>query len=859
MANTSLHRDIARLRPSFELPVERRRLPNGLTLLCVPEPGSGLCSVQFWVRTGSVHEGALLGSGLSHYLEHLLFKGTPTRAGREISATIQAHGGMINAYTTFDRTVYYADLPSEHVGVGLDVLADIVFRSTLPADEVAREKDVILREIAMTLDEPDSLLWQAVFETAYREHPYRQPVIGHKELFEAVTREQLLAYWKSRYTPDNVVVVVAGDVATDAVEAALAASAGTVVRTPLAPVHVPTEPAQVGGRAVRRTAAVQLTRGGLAYKIPGLGHADAAALDVLASILGSGNSSVLWRELREGSRVVHEIDASAWNPGDGGLLFVGFSADPERRDAAIAEIREIMEGAHRRRYSVADINKVVRQVLVHEVQSRRSVSGLAGRVGMAEVVVGDLGHFDAYLRALGEVDEAALRRVAGTYLVPERLTVATLDPAEKPSTPARGAKSSAKAATKPGLRELRVGGVPVLLQEDHRLPIVHLRALFEGGPVYEAARRRGVSALLATLLTRDTRLRTAAQVDAAIEAVGGGFHASSGNNSIGLAVELLPSDLKLAGSLLGEALLAPKFLARTVTTEREAQLAALRDEADDVVSCGRRLLREQLFGSHPLSVSPNGLDKTVGALDGAALREHRDHLLCRENLVLSIAGAVSEKEVRRLVEPILERLPKGSFRSQAPAFAGQPVERERIVRQPREQAVVYLGFAGPGLRDVDYHASEMANEFFSGMSSRLFERVREEKGLAYFVRSLRLVGVAAGGFIFESGTQPGREGEVLAEIRAEIARVRDGGATEAELERCRRRLVVARRMQLQSVGARAMQAGLNRLFDLPVDDSAAYEAGVNAVDSRRLAEFAERWLREERAAQLVVAPESKGS
>src|SRR5687767_4883459 len=156
-------RDLALLESLWRESIERYTLPNGLTVLLKPDHAAPVSSVQVWVKTGSIHEGTHLGAGLSHYLEHMLFKGTSRRAGRDISATVQAHGGYINAYTTFDRTVYYIDLPSEHTAVAIDLLADAVLRSTLPADEALKEKEVILREIAMTKDEPDTRLWDALF------------------------------------------------------------------------------------------------------------------------------------------------------------------------------------------------------------------------------------------------------------------------------------------------------------------------------------------------------------------------------------------------------------------------------------------------------------------------------------------------------------------------------------------------------------------------------------------------------------------------------------------------------------------------------------------------------------------------
>src|SRR3954466_4646726 len=227
--------DLRLLDAFWQEPVDRVVLPNGLTLILKADRSAALASVQVWVKTGSTHEGSNLGAGLSHYLEHMLFKGTDRRAGRDISATVQAHGGYINAYTTFDRTVYYIDLPSEHTPVAIDLLADAVLHSTLPADECVKEKDVILREIAMTKDDADNRLWEAVFSVAFREHPYRQPIIGHRDVFSAVAREDLMGYYRARYVPNNRVVVVVGDIEPAAIRAKVEEHFGPAPRVRLAP------------------------------------------------------------------------------------------------------------------------------------------------------------------------------------------------------------------------------------------------------------------------------------------------------------------------------------------------------------------------------------------------------------------------------------------------------------------------------------------------------------------------------------------------------------------------------------------------------------------------------------------------
>lgn len=845
--------DLRLLETFWREPVERTVLPNGVTLILKPDPSAALASVQVWVKTGSVHEGRQLGAGLSHFLEHMLFKGTSRRAGREISATVQAHGGYINAYTTFDRTVYYIDLPSEHTAVAIDLLADAVLHSTLPEGEVAREKEVILREIAMTRDDPDSRLWDAVFSTAFREHPYRQPVIGHREVFAAVERADLLAYYQARYVPNNLVVVIVGDIDPAAVRTAVAEHFGTAPRRRLEPVLVPEEPVQLASREERRSEDVEVCRGVLAWPIPGLAHPDAPRLDLLAMVLGHGDSSLLWREVRERLGLVHAIDASAWNPGSSGLFCISFTCDAGKRAAAEAAIHRVLAQAARTGGTPAQLRKAIRQLVVGEINSRKTMSGQASRLGAAEVVVGDLGHQRAYFAELRAATPAALRRVLPQYLVPGRLTAVSLEPV--PAGPAVAAPAVVRTVRDDFTTRVLPNGARLLLQRDDRLPNLHCRLVFQGGPLFEEPGHRGATALLATLLTKDTRQRTAAEVAEFIEQAGGSFYPFSGNNSFGLAVEVLPGDADRALDVLAGAALRPAFRAGTVALEREAQLAALKQDDDDVVTLAQKRLRARFFGAYPLALDAQGDRSGVEALTPAVLRDLHRSWCTGANVVLSVAGDFDPRRLGPRLEALLARFPAGPAPVPAAAgFAGPGEPGEFVERQPREQAVVLQAFPGPAVNSPDFYAGEVADEVFSGMASRLFERVREEKGLAYFVRSGRITGLQTGMFSFLAGTQPGKEAEVLVEMEAEIARMAAGGIEPAELQRCHRRLQAGRRQALQTNSSRAMQAGLNVLQGLPANDWRNYDARVEAVGIGELADFARRYLRREARVQLVVRP-----
>lgn len=848
--------DLRLLDAFWREPVERFVLPNGLTVIMKCDTSAALASVQVWVKTGSIQEDAHLGAGLSHYLEHMLFKGTERRAGRDISATVQAHGGYINAYTTFDRTVYYIDLPSEHTGIAIDLLGDAVLHSTLPADEVAKEKDVILREIAMTKDDPDNRLWETIFSVAFREHPYRQPIIGHRDVFSAVTRDDLNNYYRARYVPNNLVVVIVGDIDLAATRAQVEQHFGAAPRVRLAPVLVPDEPAQLAPRSEHRFEDVELTRAVLAWPIPGLAHDDAPVLDLLAMVLGHGDSSVLWQEVREKAGLVHTIDASAWNPGTTGLFCISYTCDADKREAAQSAIHRVLARCGTRGFAVGQLNKAMRQLVVSEINSRKTMSGQASRLGVAEVVVGDLDHSRTFFTHLSAATPADVRRALKQYLVPERLTSVSLNPTAAATTPTVAARSAAGQAD---FAEVKLpNGARLLLQPDRHLPNLHLRFLVQGGPLFEDAGKRGATALLATMLTKDTRTRSAADVAQFIEEIGGSFHPFSGNNSLGLAAEVLPPDADRALAVIAEAVLTPAFKTATFALERDAQIAALQQDDDDVVTLARKHLRAKFFGLHPLALDAHGDQAGVKALTADDLLALHRRLCVGTNVVLAVAGDFDAKKLVPKLKAFLTKIPRSKHpaaewvadsSAALPAAAGDFVEQ-----QPREQAVVLQGFPGPRVNAPDFYVSEVVDELFSGMASQLFERVREEKALAYFVRSGRVVGLDAGMFYFLAGTQPGREHEVLAEIEAEITRVQEEGVDPAELLRCQTRLKAARRQSLQTNSARAMQAGLNALQGQPINDWKNYDSRIDAVTVADLAEFARRRFTREQRTRLIVRP-----
>src|SRR5438045_7012324 len=247
-------------------------LPNGLTIIVQEDHSAPVASVQAWCSTGSVDEDQHLGAGLSHILEHMLFKGTKTRSANQIAQSIQEVGGYINAYTSFDRTVFWIDVPKDGVQTALAVLSDAMMNSTLPPEEYAKEQEVIRREFAMGLDDPDRQAGVLLFATAYERHPYRLPVIGEIEIYNQLTQEQVMQYYKSRYVPNNLTFIVAGDVDGEKVHQQLADFFKSYPEKSLKPVFVAAEPSQLGRREAHNEFPTELTRLSVAWHIPEITH-----------------------------------------------------------------------------------------------------------------------------------------------------------------------------------------------------------------------------------------------------------------------------------------------------------------------------------------------------------------------------------------------------------------------------------------------------------------------------------------------------------------------------------------------------------------------------------------------------------
>ncbi len=842
--------------PAIPPGVRFSTLPNGLTLVVREDHSAPVVSAQAWCKAGSIDEGKWLGAGLSHALEHMLFKGTTTRAAGRIDQEVQDAGGYMNAYTSFDRTVYWINVPNTGATVAIDILCDIMQNATLPADELAREMDVIRREMDMNQDDPHQRSARRLFETAYTRSPYRFTIIGYPDIFNEVRREDIHAYYKEKYAPNNIFFVVVGDFCATQVEEQIRAAFAKAKARPMPPAVLPTEPKQIAAREVIEEAPIEMGHFHFSWHIPELRHPDVPILDVLATLLGGGRSSRLYQQVRERKGLVNSVDAWTYSPGNPGLFGMSAVVEPDKFETARRAMLAEVERMKARPVSRAELTKAVKQFTAGTLASRKTMQGQAQDLGGNWISAGDLNFSERYLAAVERITPADLQRAAREYLTEESRSLYVLLP--------NGASPSAipqpEAHADHAIRKFELAnGLRLLVKEDHRLPFVEFRAVFEGGVLAETPTNNGSTLLLTKMLLQGTRRRRAEQIASEIESVGGHLDTYGGNNSFGVNAEVMSADFQTGLDLFADVLLHPSFPAEALERERLIQLANLRAQKDELLNSASKLMRHGLFGEKNYGLHTHGNEASVQRLQVPDLKEFHRALVLPNNCVLAVFGDVTVAGVTKAVETKFRGWLKGP--APLPNLAPTPPLKKpkRLVEtRDKKQAVMVIGFPGTSLHDPDRFALELIQEACSDLGSRLFLRVREKLGLAYYVGAQNFLGLVPGYFAFYVGTDPAKVGLVEAELLKEAEELRHHGLTEEELKRAKAKVIGQKKIARQDLGGYALTTALDELYGLGYQQTDLEDAQYEAVTLEETKAVAQKYLKPDALVVAVIQPGHEG-
>jgi zinc protease len=443
-----------------------------------------------------------------------------------------------------------------------------------------------------------------------------------------------------------------------------------------------------------------------------------------------------------------------------------------------------------------------------------------------------------------------LRVVANNYLIPSNQTVSALLP--KGSAPETTSVAEVR-QDHPVHKFNLSNGLRLLVKEDHRLPFVNLRVAFLGGLLQETPANSGVTALMTKMLPKGTPGRTAESIASEIESLGGSLEPYAGNHTFGLSAEVLREDFEAGLQLFTDVLLHPSFPADPMERERETQLAGIRGQRDHLLQCAFKAMRRGLFGDAGYGLDALGTETSVRALTDDDLRMYHQATVQPDNGVLAVFGDVHAEAVRGAIETLMRDWQSAGKRQPVPeATAARSKGRTEETRD-KEQAVLALGFPGTTFLSDDRPALDLIQEACSDMGSRLFLRIRDELGLAYYVGTTHFPGRVPGYFAFYCGTAPDKVIQVEQELRAQAEALRTDGLTLEELDRAKAKVIGQRKIARQDLGGLAMSLALDELYGLGYTHSETEDARYAAVTLEEIKSVAARYLRPEAAFLAVVS------
>ena len=561
--------------PASAQQVLKKTLPNGLTILATENHAAPVVAVRVYVRTGSIYEGKYLGAGLSHLFEHTLFEGTKTRDKAAINDELQAIGGQSNAYTSYDVTAYHVTTARPYFERATGILADMMRNSTFPEAEVKVQQGVIHNEMNLGEDNPGRAVSELFDSTAFRSHPARYPIIGYPNQFDALSRQDILDYYKTHYTPDNTIVSVAGDVDADQIFATVKKELGDWPRGAAQTPVLPTEPPQNAPRRAVEQMPVNLTYLQMGWHTIPLQSPDLYALDTLSQILGGGDSSRLQLELSQRRNLVNNIGSYSATPNyDAGVFAISATLPPENLAKVEAAVKQQVALIKKNGVTDAELIRAKRQIKTAFAFGKEDVESLAEQAAYDELGTGDPNYSKRYVERIESVTAPQVKAMALKYLKDDGLTTAVVEPKSEAKPTETVARQTENAIGAPTLTTLP-NGVKLIVRPNSLNPTVSIVVAGLGGLRLEPADKAGIASLTSEMLTRGTAKRDAEQLSEIVDDLGGSLNSFSGQNSWILQSQWLKEDWTRGLNLIAESIKSPTFPADELAKVKEQTLTAI--------------------------------------------------------------------------------------------------------------------------------------------------------------------------------------------------------------------------------------------------------------------------------------------
>jgi len=827
-------------------------LKNGLELIVREDHRNPIMVFSVFIDVGSASEGEYSGSGISHLVEHMLFKGTKKYPLGAIENILHIYGGKIDGWTSYDYTGFRITILKEHEDVAIDILKEMLSEPTFNEKELKKEKEVIEREMDLSKDNPGRKISRLTFSSAYIRHPYRIPIIGYKENFRRLDRKKLLSFFRENYTPERMVITVVGDMDREKTLDAIKDAFGDLPRGKNTFPSIPQEPAQITKREVEEALDIEGTYLNIAFHSTGLLDKDLYAMDILSFILGGGESSVLNKRIRLEKELALSVSAYNYTPRYPGLFVISSVLKDEKISEVAGEIIKEIEGIKEKGVKNEELEKAKNNFIAGYIYQKETLESQSNDLAIAELLTGNPEFFELYIERIKSVTLADVQQVANRYLNENNMTVVAITKSGKALSNLK--KNPTFKKKKRQIKKITLSNnLPVLICEDLNLPILSVSLVLKGGLRLETEKNNGVAKLKSLMLTNGTDSMSREEIALFYESKGMDVSTYSGNNSSGILIDCLKKDTEAALKLASELLLSSTFPEKELARVKRELSSAIEMQDNQIFNHGHRLLKKLLFTSHPYGLQAIGTRESIEGIKREDALEFFKSLLFTGNMVLGISGDCDADEVIALAEKYFGRIASEKKNLSVPE-AELPIDKIRASESGtlKEQSLVLIGFRGIDIYSKDRYALEVMTDLIASESGMLFKKIREESGLSYATGAFQVLGIDPGYLAIYTLTSKENIKKVTAIILKEIKLFIKNGVPEEDIQKAKNHLKAMRQIELQTNSGFLFMACLDELYGLGHGNYKDYNRNIDLVTTEDIKKAAGSLLTLDKYAIVVL-------
>lgn len=847
--------------------LKKYQLRNKIKVLLQESHRSPVVSIQVWVRTGSADE--LPGQeGLTHFIEHLLFKGTEKFETAEIAKKIEGSGGELNAYTSFDQTVYYITISSKYAPLAVEALGEMLGAPKFDKAEIDNERGVVLEEIKRSNDSPSRVSGNLLFSTIYQNHPYGRPVIGFPKVVETASRDQVLELFHSRYSPENVYVVAVGDFDSSDMHKLIEKNF-VRVQGKKKNVKRPLEPVQKEPRVSVKEGAVSEVYINFGWRIPPKLANHLEELDLLSILLGGGDSSRLVQRLRLEKPLSTSIGAYMFHSDDPGFFSISATLNAENVETLLEEIGNVITEIKTESPTINEINNAIVNIESSEIYGFQSVENIANRIGRYQHLFGDPEYFQKYLKNIRKVKGLVVSKVARELLNTANLTVTALVPKgnanveslvqdwvrsfdyandfvkptkifeppkqAKPKIKLKVIEPSERAHTK----QISPKGSKIIYQTSTDTSVVSVQLGFLGGLRGEKKETFGLGELMSATWAAGTESKTEKEIIDFFESRAAFVRPFSGRNSFGVSFEMLKEFEKDVADVVSEIVTTQVFDKEILERERNVQLDTIRTQVDRPSQIVYYEFLEKMFAGHPYAFNPTGTKETAQNVSRDDILAYLEKYRTTANMTAVVTGGADARLWESVFSKISNKLETGKLFEKSIRPENISTDLTTFRSSQKEQSHIIYGFRGIDLVNPRRFTLQVLQSILSGQGGRLFYNLREKASLAYTVSPIRMDGLDTGCFGAYIGCSPEKTKTAIDMLKNEFDNLVQKRVSDLELDRAKKYLIGRHDIGLQRTSAIASSILFTEIYGLDSEEIyrfAEHTHAVSAEDIQKLAE-----------------------